>query len=428
MTYTLEIKLNSLGLDDYLEKRFKYGYKLKRAVENWFNTQEHRRITSQGYKELTERMKQQSELQKEISETKDKALKLQLKGEFKERSEELKKDWIELNNSFLLNSSKFVDYKNLGQASAMYNQYSSEGIINWSTFENIAATVKAAYLKRRKQSESDNRLTITKYRDFNTLWYRKCNQNITMDGVWFGPRGKKILIPYAFRKGDDIKLSYAMERQKLAWYGLKRVVLKNGRYKYSVLLVFDGAPYGVETEFLQTGEVNIWVDINSLSIKAQNLSNGQLVEFDISNDYGYAAKLSELDRKIERSRRLSNPQNYEENGTIKPGRSKWVFSKNYYRLLNQKRYLWHKIKKSRKNRFGEIINTILDLGDTFIISKKDFKSLQSRKDYNPEEMSWFDTRRQHGFEIMFNAPYEFVELLKIKLQYRDSTPSIVVEK
>lgn len=148
MTYTLEIKLNSLGLDDYLEKRFKYGYKLKRAVENWFNTQEHRRITSQGYKELTERMKQQSELQKEISETKDKALKLQLKGEFKERSEELKKDWIELNNSFLLNSSKFVDYKNLGQASAMYNQYSSEGIINWSTFENIAATVKAAIFKK----------------------------------------------------------------------------------------------------------------------------------------------------------------------------------------------------------------------------------------------------------------------------------------
>ena len=43
--YTLEIPLNTKGYDDFLAKRFKYGYKLKRAVTNWVNCQEHRRVS-----------------------------------------------------------------------------------------------------------------------------------------------------------------------------------------------------------------------------------------------------------------------------------------------------------------------------------------------------------------------------------------------
>lgn len=92
---------------------------------------------------------------------------------------------------------------------------------------------------------------------------------------------------------------------------------------------------------------------------------------------------------------------------------------DYKKLLDQKRYIWHKVKKARKNRFGRIANQILMLGDTFTLYQEDFKSLQSRKDYNPEEMSWFDQRKQKGFEIMFNAPYEFVAILENKLSFKD---------
>ena len=46
MTYTLEVPINSKGFDEYLEKRFKYGYKLKRELVNYFNRQEHRRRQS----------------------------------------------------------------------------------------------------------------------------------------------------------------------------------------------------------------------------------------------------------------------------------------------------------------------------------------------------------------------------------------------
>ena len=92
-------------------------------------------------------------------------------------------------------------------------------------------------------------------------------------------------------------------------------------------------------------------------------------------------------------------------------------SNNYIKLINKKRYLWHKIKSYRKNRFEKIVNDILKLGDEFLVYKEDFKVLQQRKDFDKETMSWYDTRKQRGFEIMFNAPYEFLMLLDMKLSY-----------
>lgn len=419
MTYTLEIPLNAKGYEDYLEKRFKYGYKLKREVTNYFNRQEYRRRQSDDYKYLAEEQKALTELQQRIAETKDKEAKKALKAQQKALSEELKQGWVALNNAFNLNSGKFVKYKELGQASNMYERYAAEGIINWATFENIAQTVKAAYLQRRGQHDSDNYLKVQRYIDFTTLWYRKCNTNIKEDGVLFGPRNTRVKIPYAFRRDDEVKLTYALERQKLALYALKRKLVKDGTWKYSILLVFDGVPYGVDTVLKNKGKVEITLQVEQMAIKAENLGNGKSILFDLSNDFGFSEKLSELDREIEHIRRVNNPDNYNEDGTNKAGRLKWVYTNHYKKLLNQKRYLWHKITKSRKNRFGQIANEIMELGDEFIIYKDDFKSLQKRKDYDPETMKWYDKRKQKGFEIMFNAPYEFLQVLETKLNYLD---------
>lgn len=427
MTYTLEVPIDSKGFNEYLEKRFKYGYKLKRELVNYFNRQEHRRRQSDGYKSLALETKELNELQEKIKETKDKNLKNSLKEQYKEKSGELKEAWIALNNSFSLGSGKFVDYKNLGQASKMYARYSSEGIINWSTFENMAQATKQAYLKRRGQSESDNFVKVPRAIDFTTMWYRKCNHNISMEGVAFGARKNKVVLPWKFRKGDEIKLSYALERQKLALYAIKRVLTKTNTWKYSVLMVFDGAPYGMKEKLTSKGTVLLSLDVDKLEVVAKNQDNDVELRFDLSNDLGYSKQLSELDVLIENSRRLNNPDNYEPNGVIKEGVLRWNKTKNYTRLLNKKRYLWHKIKGYRKNRFGFIINEIINLGDEFVVLKEDFKSLQQRKDFDPETMSWFDTRKQRGFEIMFNAPYEFLQLLDIKLSYFGKTSSKITK-
>ena len=217
--YTLEIPLNTKGYDDFLAKRFKYGYKLKRAVTNWVNCQEHRRVSSEEYKSLSLRTKELAELKEAISKEKDKTKKHSMKETHKELSETLKADWIALNDRFGLNSGKFIRYKELGQATAMYERYAEEGIIHWSTMEILSQTVKGAYLQRRKQGESSNHVSVGRLVDFTTLWYRKCNNYVTDEGVFFATgkgRNDKLFIPFAFRRGQEIKVAYALEFQKLA--------------------------------------------------------------------------------------------------------------------------------------------------------------------------------------------------------------------
>ena len=130
MTYTLKVQIVPTGYTEYLDKIYKHGYKLKREMVNYFNRQEYRRKSCDDYKYLAEETKLLNELQEKIKDTKDKELKKALKAEYKEKSEEIKKGWIALNNAFGLGSGKFVDYKNLGQASVMYERYAKDGIIN----------------------------------------------------------------------------------------------------------------------------------------------------------------------------------------------------------------------------------------------------------------------------------------------------------
>ena len=421
MTYTLKIQIDPTGYTEYLEKIFKHAYKLKRELVNYYNRQEYRRRASDDYKYLAEETKSLNELQEKIKGTKDKELKKALQNEYKERADEIKKGWIALNNAFGLGIGKFVDYKNLGQASVMYERYAKDGIINWSSFENMAQATKQGYLKRRSQSDSDNFMRVPKANAFTTIWYRKCNTNISMDGISFGKRGSKITLPWSFRNDDEIRLSYAMEMQKLALYAIKRVLLKDNTWKYYALIVFDGVPYGTRNSLPTKGKLVISLDIDKLEIVAKNDFVNKELRFDLTNDLEYSKKLSEIDTMMNESRRVNNPDNYEENGVIKSGVHSWKRTNNYIKLSNRKRYIWHRIKLYRKNRFEKIVNDILGLGDEFIVYKEDFKSLQKRKDFDKETMSWFETRKQRGFEIMFNAPYEFLMLLNMKLSYFGKT-------
>ena len=299
--YTIELKLDTRGYDEYLEKKFKYGYKLKRALVNYFNMQENRRVNSDKYKELAGRMQELNTLQDKVKDTKDKNEKKLLKKAYKGLSEELKQGWIELNDSYGLGNGKFVDYKKLGQASVMYERYASEGIINWSSFESMAQSTKQGYLKRRKQADSDNTLKVPRYVDFNTLWYRKCNNNITPDGLRFGKRGNYIIFPYIFKGTDEIRFTYAMERQKIAWYGVKRTLDRHNKWMYSVLIVFGEAPYGIPESPIKQGKLVVSVDVDKLAIKTVNVDTEEEVFFDIANDFGYSEKLSYYDRKLEES-------------------------------------------------------------------------------------------------------------------------------
>ena len=87
-------------------------------------------------------------------------------------------------------------------------------------------------------------------------------------------------------------------------------------------------------------------------------------------------------RAMERSRRAMNPNNYNENGTVKKGHKRWIFSKRYQKLRQRHQELCRIAAENRALAIREQVNHLRSLGDCFITEPPNAKKLQKRA--NPE--------------------------------------------
>ena len=85
-----------------------------------------------------------------------------------------------------------------------------------------------------------------------------------------------------------------------------------------------------------------------------------------------------LKRKLDRSRRAMNPQNFNDDGTVKKGIRKWIFSKNYLEDRKRLSGLQRKNSISRHLAIREEVNHLRSLGDVFITEPKNAKRLMTR--------------------------------------------------
>ena len=90
-------------------------------------------------------------------------------------------------------------------------------------------------------------------------------------------------------------------------------------------------------------------------------------------------RIAEIQRALDASRRATNPDNFNEDGTVKrQGRKPWVTSNRYLRLKRELHDLMRKEAVNRKIHHYKTANYLLSLGDTFYISKTSFKEKQQR--------------------------------------------------
>lgn len=90
-------------------------------------------------------------------------------------------------------------------------------------------------------------------------------------------------------------------------------------------------------------------------------------------------ELQLIDRKMERSRRMSNPQNYNRDGTVKRGvKLHWTHSKRYMKLKERKRILERRAAINRHLAANELANHLRSLGDVFITEPKNAAKLAKR--------------------------------------------------
>ena len=114
-------------------------------------------------------------------------------------------------------------------------------------------------------------------------------------------------------------------------------------------------------------------------------------------------------RKMDRSKRATNPQNYNPDGTIKKGRKVWRYSKNYKKTKYLYANLCRKNAENRRLANNEDANYLRSLGDVFVTEPKNAKMLMKRAKQTTvnEKTGKINKKKRFGKSIRNRCPGYF---------------------
>ena len=114
---------------------------------------------------------------------------------------------------------------------------------------------------------------------------------------------------------------------------------------------------------------------------------------------GKQKEIRRLSRKMDRSRRASNPDNYNDNKTIKQGvKLEWDNSKIYQQSRERLAEVRRQQAEHRKSLHGNMVNRIIRMGDCVKLEKLSYRSFQ----------------KNYGKSVSFRGPGTFVSILRRK--------------
>ena len=230
---------------------------------------------------------------------------------------------------------------------------------------------------------------------------------------------RKIYIPFKVNKNSIYEnICFQDEIREI---GFKRKLIR-GKYKYYIFFSFKGKPYNNGRTL---GNGNVGIDIGPSTIAVVSKNNVFIDELakNISVDY---KKISELQRKLDRSRRSNNKEQYNEDGTIKRfkkgERPKWIESNNYIKLKNKINDLQRKITEKRKISHSILANNIITLGSNFKVENNPISSWQKRsKETTINSKGKINCKKRFGKSLANHAPSSFIEILRNKITSLNGT-------
>lgn len=182
-----------------------------------------------------------------------------------------------------------------------------------------------------------------------------------------------------------------------------RLVRRDIREKtrWAVQLVIAGTPRWKDRNPVRVGKSAI--DIGPSTIAAVSETAAFLEKF-CAGIPDMRKTMRRIQRAMDRSKRASNPDNYNENGTIRkpaPGqRLRWVFTGGYLRLRARLKEIHRKLAAYRRTEHGRMANRVVAMGNTVLAEKLSIKAFQ----------------RMFGKSVRDRAPGEFMRHLRRKAE------------
>ncbi|MCQ2749393.1 MAG: hypothetical protein MJ246_05385 [Clostridia bacterium] len=131
-------------------------------------------------------------------------------------------------------------------------------------------------------------------------------------------------------RNKDLKNSFVQEalKNRIKFVMIKRLPFRTG-FRYYLVIVLEGiAP----NKKINEVSGNVGIDIGTSTVAVCSEDKCILKELAPKSNK-YLSELNAVMIKLENSRRLNNPENFNENGTIKKGKLFWKESKNYKKLM-----------------------------------------------------------------------------------------------
>lgn len=211
--------------------------------------------------------------------------------------------------------------------------------------------------------------------------YRVCNNRIVIKEI----RGKKRLFVQTTIEGMTVP---------------KRK--KDGSFRHTLGKGKIGGDIGIQSVACTTEKEAILKNLAERSTKST---------FELERN------IVNLQNALDRSRKDMNPDNYNEDGTIKKGKKEWIKSNRYKKKQLKLKELHRKASESRKYATNEDVNYLRSLGDTFIIEKMNIKGLQKKsKEITKNKKGKFNRRKRYGKSILNRCPGYFIAQAKYRFK------------
>ena len=303
-------------------------------------------------------------------------------------------------------------------------------------------------VKKIQKHFKDNIDSFTAQKIATTLWK-------SYDKLFFGNGTRVYFKRYGelnSLEGKSNKTGIRLINDTLIWNGLKipvvidynnyyeyqamqcdicynRIIRKyvRNKYKFYVQVVFKGSP-PIKID-IETGEIkhcigngDVGLDIGTRTIAISSQSDVKILELAdrVQNIENQKQKLL---RKMDRSRRVTNLDNYNKDGTVKKQGNKkvvWNKSNHYIKYQNELKELYRKQADIRKHQHECLANYIISLGNKIYVEKMNFAGLQRRaKNTEKNDKGKFKRKKRFGKSLANKAPSMLLAIINRKLGYFD---------
>ena len=147
-----------------------------------------------------------------------------------------------------------------------------------------------------------------------------------------------------------------------------------GKTRWYTQLVMEGLP---PTKGRLTGRRVVGLDIGPSTIASFSLGQASLEPFCPTVTQPWK-EVGRIQRAMDRSARVTNPEHFNANGTVKKGPKKWKRSERFRRLVVKRQELERRLAAERKRSHGQLANRILTQGKTVKTEKISYKAFQKR--------------------------------------------------